>query len=230
MSKKKKKQLDLNNILCAFCQGVRVGTAVQPATILVGSGTSGSGALAETHRDPGEDLVPEPTVQDKTQTVASARSRELAGQKGRRQSAGPGRVFGEGDRRRTDVHLPPGGPRARRNDRRGRRNGGRGRSSSRSSSRRRRRLPLLVAAKHAPPTGRRDRLPGCRGQRDALPRAGRLRRAVLPVLPVRYGVSERRARQPGVVHHYRRTTGPVQRRQRMFHKRHRRVSHVHHGF
>jgi len=53
-------------------EGVRVGTAVQSAALLVGPGTCRPGPLTEADRDSGEDMVPEQAVQDQAQAVASA--------------------------------------------------------------------------------------------------------------------------------------------------------------
>lgn len=58
-------------VFTVYRVGVRVGTAVQPAALPVGSGTCRPSPLTEANRDSGEDMVPEQAVQDQTQAAAS---------------------------------------------------------------------------------------------------------------------------------------------------------------
>lgn len=47
--------------------GLRAGTPLQPPAVPVRAGARRPGGLPEAHRDSGQDLVPEPSLQDETQ-------------------------------------------------------------------------------------------------------------------------------------------------------------------
>lgn len=72
------------------CAGLRAWTSVRPAALSVRSGALGIGQNAAADRDTGEDLVPEPTLQDETQADSAARGgRDERYETGARASAGP---------------------------------------------------------------------------------------------------------------------------------------------
>lgn len=48
------------------CSGLRAGAPLQPPAVPVRPGAGGPGGVPEAHRDSGQDLVPEPPVQDET--------------------------------------------------------------------------------------------------------------------------------------------------------------------
>lgn len=71
------KSLDLRSqyLRCVLGSGSRTGATLQAAAVPVGARTRTPGECPEAHINPGEDLVPEPSVQKQETETPAGRSR-----------------------------------------------------------------------------------------------------------------------------------------------------------
>lgn len=84
--------------------GARAGEEVQPPALPVRTGARAPGQRAAPHRDPGEDLVPEPTLQNQAEAAAGLLP-EVGGERCRRSRRHGGRGLAQSVTARHDVHV-----------------------------------------------------------------------------------------------------------------------------